>query len=338
MNTQHSSHPTTHPSPRPPGAVHAILYAPPGTDCFLEFHRVLQTAVRAGAAPGAAQPLVYAHRPLLGDACREGQATSCHLAGTEEQLVLPGYGVEAVLKNMEYSAIDDKKKEGAAAVPAAAAGADGGGDADELLAPLGEVKGFRFDVLARRRPELRQELLTLRDALMAGEDDEAIKVNMVWVSLLDCWSGGAGNMLLLSGPVFVAQCAALPTVSPRCHQVWDLKDAGLQATSRISQSGDPLALLQEIAQVGGGGAAADCSGKTLHMHDSQTPYPEAPMFTIHLPTPTPHPPGLPLHCLLPHAPAHLLHHPRQRPSQPADGQPGRQPADAQRDAGGRAEL
>jgi hypothetical protein len=32
-------------------------------------------------------------------------------------------------------------------------------------------------------------------------------------------------------------------------QVWDLKDAGLQATSRISQSSDPLALLQELSQV-----------------------------------------------------------------------------------------
>jgi hypothetical protein len=35
----------------------------------------------------------------------------------------------------------------------------------------------------------------------------------------------------------------------RRSKVWDLADAGLQATSRISQSSDPLALLQEISQV-----------------------------------------------------------------------------------------
>jgi hypothetical protein len=79
---------------------------------------------------------------------------------------------------MEYSAMDEKKADAplagagdAAAGAAAAAGGPAGAEA-----PLGEFKGFRLDVLAKRRPELRQELLTFRDALMAGEDDEAIKV------------------------------------------------------------------------------------------------------------------------------------------------------------------
>jgi len=98
--------------------------------------------------------------------------------GTEEQLLLPGYGVEAVLKNMEYSAMDDKKEPS----PASPAASPAGDAADDASLPVGEIKGFRFDVLLKRKPELRQELLTFRDALMTGEDDEAIKV---WV-----WGGG----------------------------------------------------------------------------------------------------------------------------------------------------
>lgn len=67
--------------------------------------------------------------------------------------------------------MDDKKKEAASPGDAPTPSP---GDVDD--ASLGEVKGFRFDVLLKRQPELRQELLTFRDALLAGEDDEAIKV------------------------------------------------------------------------------------------------------------------------------------------------------------------
>jgi UDP-glucose:glycoprotein glucosyltransferase len=123
--------------------------------------------------------------------------------GTEEQLVLPGYGVEAVLKNMEYSAIDDKKDkappaDGAAQRPGDAPGDAAEGDAAGEGAPLGEVKGFKLDALLARRPELRQELLTFRDALMAGEDDEAIKVGrggvFAWAArgCSRLWEGSAG--------------------------------------------------------------------------------------------------------------------------------------------------
>lgn len=94
--------------------------------------------------------------------------------------MLPGYGVEAVLKNMEYSAMDDKTKADAtAAAKKAAAGASTAGDdatADADLATLGEVKGFRFDVLAKRKPELVQELMTFRDVLLSSDDEETIKV------------------------------------------------------------------------------------------------------------------------------------------------------------------
>jgi hypothetical protein len=39
------------------------------------------------------------------------------------------------------------------------------------------------------------------------------------------------------------------THNARAHaQVWDLKDAGLQAASRVAAASDPLALLTEISQ------------------------------------------------------------------------------------------
>jgi hypothetical protein len=46
----------------------------------------------------------------------------CASLGTEELLVLPGYGVEAVLKNTEYSAMDDKSKADAAKAKATGTG------------------------------------------------------------------------------------------------------------------------------------------------------------------------------------------------------------------------
>lgn len=113
----------------------------------------------------------------------------CSNLGTEEQLVLPGYGVEAVLKNMEYSAMDDKAKADAAAAAnkAAKKAAKGTGSSEELsevdVASLGEVKGFKFDVLAQRKPHLVQELMTFRDVLESNDEEEAIKVGLGWLSL-----------------------------------------------------------------------------------------------------------------------------------------------------------
>jgi UDP-glucose:glycoprotein glucosyltransferase len=106
--------------------------------------------------------------------------------GTEEQLVLPGYGVEAVLKNMEYSAMDEKTKKDAAAAAAAAAKKKqlAGDDSGDALAgidmsDLGEVKGFKFDVLVRRKPQLVQELMTFRDVLSSSDEEESIKVGSI---------------------------------------------------------------------------------------------------------------------------------------------------------------
>jgi UDP-glucose:glycoprotein glucosyltransferase len=112
---------------------------------------------------------------------------ACTSLGTEEQLVLPGYGVEAVLKNMEYSAMDEKSKKDAAAAAAAkkkklagnAAGDDGGDALAGIdVAELGEVKGFKFDVLVRRKPQLVQELMTFRDVLLSSDEEESIKVRI----------------------------------------------------------------------------------------------------------------------------------------------------------------
>jgi UDP-glucose:glycoprotein glucosyltransferase len=122
----------------------------------------------------------------------------CASLGAEEQLVLPGYGVEAVLKNMEYSAMDDKSKADAAAAAAAAASkaakSKAAGSADDALtdidlASLGEVKGFKFDVLAQRAPGLVQELMTFRDVLQSSDEEESIKVSGC---LLMWWRGADG--------------------------------------------------------------------------------------------------------------------------------------------------
>ena len=64
---------------------------------------------------GGATGLRYVYRPVLlascGTASHGGgtEAGACDGLGAEGPLVLPGFGVEAVLKNMEYSAMDDKK-------------------------------------------------------------------------------------------------------------------------------------------------------------------------------------------------------------------------------------
>ena len=49
-----------------------------------------------------------------------------------------------------------------------------GDDVD--VSNLGEVKGFKFDVLAKRKPKLIQELMTFRDTLMQNDEEETIKV------------------------------------------------------------------------------------------------------------------------------------------------------------------
>lgn len=40
----------------------------------------------------------------------QDRASGCAALGSRQEVMLPGYGVEAALKNMEYSAMDDKSK------------------------------------------------------------------------------------------------------------------------------------------------------------------------------------------------------------------------------------
>lgn len=61
------------------GAVHAILYGPPGTSCFADMDRSIRLAVEAAAAKDGGRPVVYAHRPLLGEACLSGEVRSAGL-------------------------------------------------------------------------------------------------------------------------------------------------------------------------------------------------------------------------------------------------------------------
>ncbi|GLI71786.1 hypothetical protein VaNZ11_017131 [Volvox africanus] len=147
----------------------AILYGSPGLPCFSPLYEELK---RLASDPE--NNLMFVLRPLLRAACEP--FSGCARAGTGGQLLLPGWGVEAALKNTEYSAMDDKEmtrqhQQGGSEEDEVGAAADfGSGDA-------AVVKGFRLDVLAARRPQLRQELLTFRDQLLAADDDEsALKV------------------------------------------------------------------------------------------------------------------------------------------------------------------
>lgn len=105
-----------------PGTVPVELFAPVGSRCAGELHAVLAAAAaRSEAAAAAATDsqqapprLAYAWRPVLGgsgSACAAAdEVHPCTRLGTEGPLVLPGYGVELALKNMEYNAQDDSKK------------------------------------------------------------------------------------------------------------------------------------------------------------------------------------------------------------------------------------
>lgn len=110
-----------------PGTVPVELFAPIGSLCGSQLHEVLaaaaarsDAAAAAAAAAGAPPPrrLAYAWRPLFDTAaCAGSEVQACTRLGTGERLVLPGYGVELALKNMEYNAQDDKKDVGAACRP-----------------------------------------------------------------------------------------------------------------------------------------------------------------------------------------------------------------------------
>lgn len=167
------------------GAVVVVLYAPPGAPCFQELHQHLKAAVAKSS--GELVRVVYIHRPIIPKDCK---VDSCIALGTESQLMLPGYGVEAALKNMEYSAMDDKKKQDDSQ-------GSSGGDSEGVA--LGEVKGFNFDVLVERKPALRQELLTFRDHLLSSDEEEVVKV---W-DIKDCGLQAAQRIMSAADPLLL---------------------------------------------------------------------------------------------------------------------------------------
>jgi UDP-glucose:glycoprotein glucosyltransferase len=132
--------------------IDAILYASLGTKAFHQFHSALSAlASKSGVR------YVFRHSCA---AWRNSTESSIN-AGLE----LQGYGVELAMKNMEYKAVDDTKI----------------GDSSEAAGEEideGDVGGFDFKVLYERRPELKSELQSFRDTLLAevSKSDENVKV------------------------------------------------------------------------------------------------------------------------------------------------------------------
>lgn len=96
---------------------HALLYIVQRVSASATREGLLGMNFKAAAAPLLPAPaggpkLAYAWRPLLPDGCTAGSG-SCSSLGTQGRLVVPGYGVELAIKNMEYNARDDSQKVGA---------------------------------------------------------------------------------------------------------------------------------------------------------------------------------------------------------------------------------
>ena len=190
--------------------IQAVLYGPFGSSCIREMHSVL-----SAAAQDPSSSVSYAYRPVLLPSCLVPPSTEsihpCLTLGSESSPLLPGFGIEAVLKNMEYSAVDDKKKnqEGAPDSPLADEG-----DEEESGGKLGSICGFDLDQISSNHPDLTSNLRAFRDEHLlpaqSSEEDEE------------------------SGDSTV--------------KVWMLKDIGLQATQRVLRSPDPLSALVEVSQ------------------------------------------------------------------------------------------
>jgi hypothetical protein len=258
--------------------------------------------------------------------------------------------------------MDDKKADDKGGEPAAASSAA----ADE--APLAEVKGFRLDVLEKRRPELRQELLTFRDALMAGEDDEAIKVGApgrrerarlkerctavtqllwTWGVVLDAMRDAAAphHCPLRAGSPAAPRCGtsrtrgcrppaasrsrATPWRCCRRSRRWVLSRSGVGRGR-----GSPVAVAQAARGTRPGVLAAQrisSSGSRPAPPRPAPPGPAPPRACLP-------PPGLPLPRVQPHAPARRPQAARHGALQPAHGVARRQHPDAKRHAAGGPQL
>ena len=95
-------------------ALPAILYGPPGAECFGAMHRAALHALDGAASASIA----YVVRPVLLPGCalsaeHDINGASCLRYGTEAPPALSGYGIQLAVKSMEYSQVND------AAAPAA---------------------------------------------------------------------------------------------------------------------------------------------------------------------------------------------------------------------------
>ena len=160
-----------------PTLVPAILYGSIGLPCSVAF----DTALRVAA--DKERRIAYAWRPLLpsDSSCGQINGECASLGATGGHLTLHGYGVELAIKNMEYNARDDSKTPEAektnGSPPTTTAAAAAGLETANLEDGPEEVSGINFATLVRRRPALRQEILTFRDHLLAAASQEqALKV------------------------------------------------------------------------------------------------------------------------------------------------------------------
>jgi UDP-glucose:glycoprotein glucosyltransferase len=154
-----------------------VLYGPIGSSCAAELDDILSTVAENESR------VVYAWRPVLPEACSISEINACGALGTKGTLTLHGYGVELAIKNMEYNARDDSK-----AAPEEEAGEKHDTTLEKNASTLEEEEeeeeedgsSFQFKTLLERTPELRQELLTFRDHLLAAASQEqALKIKDV---------------------------------------------------------------------------------------------------------------------------------------------------------------
>jgi len=137
----------------------AILYATVGSESFKAFHGELSKLASEGSVR-------YALRHSWHGWHSDKAAGDC---SGKEEMRLQGYAVELAVKNMEYKAVDDTK-------------VDAQGQAVEDGEDAGEVGGFDFGVLIKRKPEIKDALLGFRDSLQTElSKGEEIKVGNQWI-------------------------------------------------------------------------------------------------------------------------------------------------------------
>ncbi len=148
-----------------------------------------------------------------------------------------GYGVELLLKNMEYKAVDDSNKP--PADPAAASAGEQPVPADEV------VEGFAFARLLERKPALNAELRTFRDSL-AGASDLQLEKLKVW-ELKDVGVQATQRIMAAAHPVALLRDISqnFPTLLSSLTRVV-VNDSVREQISRNQQvrmHGNPLLLL-----------------------------------------------------------------------------------------------